>query len=194
MDAISLFLCIIFYFSLLLKQFLMRKKGIEVNILVSSKGKNKKIIISEIMVSIGTYGMAVVQFISIIFFDNLKHFQFQFLIKSIGIILQIIAIFILIKAMMDMHDSWRQGISLKSKTELITNGIYSISRNPAFFGFDLFYIGNFLEVPTYILFFFTIFSIISFHFQILCEEESLVVLFGEEYEKYRVRTARYFII
>lgn len=172
----------------------MRKKGIEVNILVSSKGKNKKIIISEIMVSIGTYGMAVVQFISIIFFDNLKHFHFQFLIKSIGIILQIIAIFILIKAMMDMHDSWRQGISLKSKTELITNGIYSISRNPAFFGFDLFYIGNFLEVPTYILFFFTIFSIISFHFQILCEEESLVVLFGEEYEKYRVRTARYFII
>lgn len=44
-----------------------------------------------------------------------------------------------------MRDSWRAGISETDKTELVTEGIYQISRNPAFLGFDLLYIGILLE-------------------------------------------------
>ncbi len=36
---------------------------------------------------------------------------------------------------------WRAGVSEKEKTELVTAGIYRWSRNPAFLGFDLLYIG-----------------------------------------------------
>ena len=44
-----------------------------------------------------------------------------------------------------MRDFWRAGISETDKTELVTEGIYQISRNPAFLGFDLLYIGILLE-------------------------------------------------
>lgn len=194
MECFSLFLLAIFYFSLLFKQFLMKRKGIEANILVNSAGKNNKIIITEIMVSIGTYGMAAIQFISSIFYDCLKHLNLPLYIKILGIFLEIVGIFFLIKAMIDMSDSWRQGISLKQKTKLVTNGIYKISRNPAFFGFDLFYFGNFLQVPTYIQLIFTIFSICAFHFQIICEEESLITIFRDEYKNYKDKTPRYLLI
>ncbi|EKC72198.1 isoprenylcysteine carboxyl methyltransferase family protein, partial [human gut metagenome] len=36
-----------------------------------------------------------------------------------------------------MKDSWRAGVSKTDQTELVTDGIYQISRNPAFLGFDL---------------------------------------------------------
>ena len=44
-----------------------------------------------------------------------------------------------------MRDSWRAGISETDKTELVTEGIYQISRNPAFLRFDLLHIGILLE-------------------------------------------------
>lgn len=44
-----------------------------------------------------------------------------------------------------MRDSWRAGISETDKTELVTEGIYQISRNSAFLGFDLLYIAILLE-------------------------------------------------
>ena len=40
-----------------------------------------------------------------------------------------------------MKDSWQAGIPDKDKTELVTTGIYRFSRNPAFLGFDLMYVG-----------------------------------------------------
>lgn len=40
-----------------------------------------------------------------------------------------------------MRDSWRAGIDRTQKTKIINTGIYRYSRNPAFVGFDLLYIG-----------------------------------------------------
>ncbi len=45
-----------------------------------------------------------------------------------------------------MKDSWRAGIPDSDKTELVTTGIYKYSRNPAFLGFDLQYMGVLLYV------------------------------------------------
>lgn len=46
---------------------------------------------------------------------------------------------------LNMRDSWRVGVSKTDRTELVTSGIYQISRNPAFLGFDLLYIGILLK-------------------------------------------------
>ena len=43
-----------------------------------------------------------------------------------------------------MRDSWRAGIPERDGTELVTGGLYAFSRNPAFLGFDLMYLGVFL--------------------------------------------------
>lgn len=70
-----------------------------------------------------------------------------------------------------MRDSWRAGVSKTDKTELVTNGIYQISRNPAFLGFDLLYIGTLLMFFNWILCFLTVFAVIMYHLQIVNVEE-----------------------
>jgi protein-S-isoprenylcysteine O-methyltransferase Ste14 len=46
-----------------------------------------------------------------------------------------------------LKNSWRIGIDTKTKTELVTNGLFSISRNPIFFGMIITLIGVFLATP-----------------------------------------------
>ena len=61
----------------------------------------------------------------------------------------------------------KAGVSKTDKTELVTNGIYQISRNPAFLGFDLLYIGTLLMFFNWILCFLTVFAVIMYHLQIV---------------------------
>ncbi|MDE6168227.1 MAG: isoprenylcysteine carboxylmethyltransferase family protein, partial [Acetatifactor sp.] len=90
-----------------------------------------------------------------------------------------------------MRDSWRAGIAENDKTEIITNGIYSISRNPAFLAFDCVYIGLLLMFFHWVLLIFTIFAITMLHLQILQEEAFLTKAFGGEYINYQSKVCRY---
>ena len=90
-----------------------------------------------------------------------------------------------------MKDSWRAGIPDRDKTELVTDGIYSYSRNPAFLGFDLLYIGVLLMYCNLLTLMFTIFAISMLHMQILQEERYLSSVFGKEYQEYRHKVFRY---
>ena len=90
-----------------------------------------------------------------------------------------------------MKDSWRAGIPDRDKTELVTDGIYSYSRNPAFLGIDLQYIGVLLMYCNLLTLMFTIFAIIMLHLQILQEERYLASVFGKEYQEYRYKVFRY---
>ena len=73
-----------------------------------------------------------------------------------------------------MRDSWRAGIPDKDKIELVTNGIYRFSRNPAFLGFS-------------------VFAIIMLHLQILQEERYLADTFGATYREYCRHVFRYIL-
>ena len=90
-----------------------------------------------------------------------------------------------------MRDSWRAGIPEGDKTEIVTTGIYSMSRNPAFLGFDLVYIGLLLMFFNPMLLVFSIFAMVMLHMQILQEEKYMADTFGGEYEKYREHVYRY---
>ncbi len=91
-----------------------------------------------------------------------------------------------------MRDSWRAGVSKTDKTELVTRGIYQISRNPAFLGFDLVYIGILLMFFNWALFGVSVFAIIMFHLQIVnVEEDFLIAAFGKEYLDYKRKVNRY---
>ena len=59
-------------------------------------------------------------------------------IRWIGAIIAGIGVTVFVISVITMKDSWRAGVSETEKTELVTNGIYQISRNPAFLGFDFF--------------------------------------------------------
>ena len=95
--------------------------------------------------------------------------------------------------MWTMKGSWRAGIPTEDKTEMITQGIYSFSRNPAFLGFDLVYIGILIGFGNMILIVITIFTVIMMHLQILQEEQFLEKVFGKQYREYKDKVGRYFI-
>ena len=86
----------------------------------------------------------------------------------------------------------KAGVSKTDKTELVTNGIYQISRNPAFLGFDLLYNGTLLMFFNWILCFLTVFAVIMYHLQIVnVEEDFLFATFGNEYLQYKKKVCRY---
>ena len=77
-------------------------------------------------------------------------------------------------------------------TTLVTNGIFSITRNPM-------YLGLFLSISSTILFFGSWFGIIILmffvwyinKFQIIPEEEAMEKLFGNNYSEYRQKVRRW---
>lgn len=113
-------------------------------------------------------------------------------IRFMGAVLSAAGTIVFIVAVLTMRDSWRAGVSKTDKTELITNGIYQMSRNPAFLDFDLLHIGILLMFFNWTLCILTVFAITMYHLQIVyVEEDFLPGTFGDEYLKYKKKVCRY---
>ncbi|WP_244264194.1 methyltransferase family protein [Holdemania massiliensis] len=109
-----------------------------------------------------------------------------------GAVLSISGTAVFIAAVITMQDNWRAGVSQTNKTELVTSGIYQYSRNPAFLGFDLLYLGLLLMFFNWALCVVSIFAMVMYHLQIVKVEEAfLQAAFGEEYLKYKKEVCRY---
>jgi protein-S-isoprenylcysteine O-methyltransferase Ste14 len=109
-----------------------------------------------------------------------------------GLVLSAVGTAFFIAAVVTMKSNWRAGFNDDQKTSLVTGGVYKISRNPAFLGFDLLYIGCALCFPNLVNIALTLLVIILFHLQILGEEKFLATAFGAEYGLYRKKVFRYF--
>lgn len=92
-----------------------------------------------------------------------------------------------------MRDSWRAGVDESQKTAMVTRGVYRFSRNPAFVGFDLLYIGTFLALPNLVMLAAGAAAIVLLHLQILEEEQFLPYAFGDDYPQYKAQTPRYLL-
>jgi len=91
-----------------------------------------------------------------------------------------------------MSSSWRIGIDENNKTELVTKGVFSISRNPIFLGIMITNIGLFLVIPNAFTLLIISLSTISVNTQIRLEEEFLKREFGNEYKEYTKKVRRWF--
>lgn len=112
--------------------------------------------------------------------------------RYVGVAIAALGDAVFICSVLTMRDSWRAGGSKTEKTELVTDGIYQISRNPAFLGFDLVYIGIAMMFFNWVLFAVSAFAALMFHLQIVnVEEEFLLSAFGNEYLSYRNEVHRY---
>lgn len=109
----------------------------------------------------------------------------------IGLAVAAVGVLFFISGMTTMRDSWRAGIPEKKETELVTTGIYRYSRNPAFVGFDLMYIGLLLAFPGIVHAVVVLLVVVLFHLQILSEEAFLTKVFGEDYTNYKKSVRRY---
>ena len=111
-------------------------------------------------------------------------------LKYIGIALLITSLIWTIIAQGHMRNSWRIGIDTETKTELVTEGLFSISRNPIFFGMILSLVGLFLTTPNAITALFLILGYIIIQIQIRLEEEFLTKVHGQSYLEYKQKVRR----
>jgi len=100
------------------------------------------------------------------------------------------AIFIL--ALVSFGASWRIGIDAKTPGDLVTTGMFALSRNPIFVFLDLYAFGTFLINGTLGFLLFALVLAAGTHYQILQEESFLRRTYGTVYHDYCRRTARYF--
>ena len=112
-------------------------------------------------------------------------------LRMLGLALGAVGDAVFALSVFTMRDSWRAGISPDEHTELVTSGIYSISRNPAFLGFDLVYVGILLMNFRWVLLAFTLWAMVMLHLQILQEEAFCATAFGQPYRQYRAHVRRY---
>ena len=89
-----------------------------------------------------------------------------------------------------MKDSWRIGIDHEKKSELVTTGLFSVSRNPIFFGMLLSLVGLFLCLPTLFTSIFLVSGYLLIQIQIRLEEDYLRKEHGELYLTYLSKVRR----
>lgn len=182
----AIIILLAFYGCYFIKMIRQRKKGIQTDQI--GKGKQGFVLFIEITMKIATFAVPVVEVTSI--FLNISYLPNP--ARAAGAVIGILGVVTFISAVLTMRDSWRAGVSVTDKTKLITGGIYQISRNPAFLGFDLVYIGIGMMFFNWILFAVSVFAALMFHLQIVnVEEDFLITAFGDEYLDYRKKVNRY---
>ncbi len=123
------------------------------------------------------------RFLPIISLDSLT-------LKYIGLGLLAIALVWTIIAQRQMKNSWRIGIDTETKTELVTTGLFGVSRNPIFFGMVISLFGLFLTTPNALTGLFLILGYILIQIQIRLEEEFLRKEHGQTYINYHQKVRR----
>lgn len=183
---ITLGLMATFYVCYFVKMISQKKHGISTDQL--GKGKTGFVKVIEMTLKLSTYVLPIIQLISILWYIGTVHIA----LRIIGCAITAVGVLAFIMSVAQMKDNWRAGVQREDKTNLVTTGIYSISRNPAFLGFDLMYIGILFTFFNWYLCFATSFVLVFFHLQIVnVEEEFLIEAFGEEYVQYKKKVCRY---
>ena len=113
--------------------------------------------------------------------------------RVIGVVLLFAGLIPFILAFVNFGTSWRIGIDRKTPGALVTGGIFTVTRNPIYVAFILFFFGVFLINGSWFFLIFALLAVVAIHFQIVREEEFLQKQYGAEYAAYCARTARYLI-
>ena len=165
---------------------MQKKKGIQTDQI--GKGKKGRVKVIELTMKVATILVPLTEVLSI--YTNYS--MSSGVLRYAGAVIATAGDIVFIISVLTMKDSWRAGVSETDKTELVTDGIYQISRNPAFLGFDLVYVGILLMFFNWILLIVSAFAIFMFHLQIVyVEEVFLVGTFGDEYIRYKKKVHRY---
>lgn len=184
---IALALMASFYICYFAKMISQKKQGIDTDQL--GKGKVGFVKFIEVTLKTSTYLLPAIEVASIVFYTG----SVNDVLRIIGLIILALGVVAFIVSVLQMKDNWRAGVQREEKTELVTTGIYCVSRNPAFLGFDLMYIGIVITFFNWYLCVATCIVMVLFHLQIVnVEEDFLIEAFGDEYTKYRKKVCRYF--
>lgn len=113
------------------------------------------------------------------------------IVSWIGVVFCLFALVLFLLSLIAFGKSFRVGIDEDHPGELVTSGVFAISRNPIYAAFILILIGIFLIIPNWLLLLYVVVGFWLIHRQVCREEDSLEITYGKEYEEYRKRVRRY---
>lgn len=184
----SLILLLMFILAVLARASMLRRKGIRV--IVFGETDKSDFLLIPFVFSI-VYAAAANGF-SLPLWDALaRPFWASPTPGWIGLALSGIAVVGIILALISFGNSFRIGIDESKPDELVTTGMFAISRNPIYVCFDLFFIGLFLIHRNVVIAVGIVVFALIIHRQILREEQFLYGHYGPDYEGYVKKVRRY---
>ncbi len=138
----------------------------------------------------------IVALVNLFYPEGLQYFApFTWLeisiLKYTGFAFIHLALLWIIVAQVQMSNSWRVGIDHSAKTELKTNGLFSVSRNPVFLGMLVTLAGIFFILPNAITLLVATVSVMLFQVQVRLEEEYLSNIHADKYITYCKKVRRW---
>jgi protein-S-isoprenylcysteine O-methyltransferase Ste14 len=138
----------------------------------------------------------IVALVNLFYPEGLQYFApFTWLeisiLKYTGFAFIHLALLWIIVAQVQMSNSWRVGIDHSARTELKTNGLFSISRNPVFLGMLVTLAGIFFILPNAITLLVATVSVMLFQVQVRLEEEYLSNIHADKYITYCKKVRRW---
>ncbi|QQS43052.1 MAG: isoprenylcysteine carboxylmethyltransferase family protein [Acidobacteriota bacterium] len=114
-----------------------------------------------------------------------------FWLKIFGVALLFAALAWVSIAQIQMGRSWRIGIDEDVKTDLVSKGLFSVSRNPIFLGMRVLLLGLFMVTPNALTLLAFGVGDVLMQVQVRLEEEHMKKLHGEEFEEYKSSVRRW---
>ena len=113
--------------------------------------------------------------------------------RALGALLVLAGLAFFALALAAFGDGWRVGIDTERPGELVTRGVFGISRNPIFVFMNAYAVGTFLLTGRLFFLIFALLAIAAMHAQIRREEAFLEDAYGDAYRSYRAATPRYLL-
>lgn len=110
---------------------------------------------------------------------------------ELGLFIMIISLFWVMLAQIQMEKSWRIGIDYGHKTDLVHKGLFTMSRNPIYFGMHGSLLGFFLVLPNIFSLMVLLIAHILMQIQTRLEEEYLEKMHGDSYLSYKAKVRRW---
>ncbi|AEF35645.1 MAG: isoprenylcysteine carboxylmethyltransferase family protein [Mycolicibacter algericus] len=108
-----------------------------------------------------------------------------------GVALCVGGLLFLLLSLIAFGTSFRVGIDVDQPDELVTSGVFAVSRNPIYVGFALVLLGQFLVFPSWIPLIYLLAAVWLFNRQVVREEAFLRQHYGQEFADYCNRVRRY---
>lgn len=112
-------------------------------------------------------------------------------LKIIGVGLWLAALGIYLAALKSFGTSWRLRVGSADASQLVTDGIFGVSRNPIYVSFICMGLGTFLILGKLIFLLIVLASVPLLHRRIVREENYLQSTHGEAYRSYCSKVGRY---
>lgn len=110
--------------------------------------------------------------------------------ESLSVVFLVLGLAVVVLSLVHLGSSTRFGLPME-ETVFKTNGLYRISRNPMYVGFNLLTLSSVFYTLDIWVALLGIYSSVVYHMIILGEEKFLCARFGDAYSAYMKRVRRY---